>query len=167
MTSIGAERRAGSRKDLPVGAAGRVPRVKKIPNPIDKHVGSRVRMRRILLGLSQERLGEALSLTFQQVQKYEKGTNRIGASRLQQISKVLQVPPSFFFEGAPVAEDILPAGFAEPVSSAYVVDFLSSVEGIQLNKAFASIKDVRVRKRVLDLVIALADSEEAAPPLTD
>jgi transcriptional regulator with XRE-family HTH domain len=137
--------------------------LKKIPNPIDKHVGSRVRMRRILLGLSQERLGEALGLTFQQVQKYEKGTNRIGASRLQQISKILQVPPSFFFEGAPVTEDVMPAGFAEPVSSAYVVDFLSSVEGIQLNKAFASIKDSRLRKRVLDLVVALAEPDDAAP----
>jgi transcriptional regulator with XRE-family HTH domain len=117
-------------------------------------------MRRILLGMSQEKLGEALSLTFQQVQKYEKGTNRIGASRLQQIAKVLEVPPSFFFEGAPV-DDQLPAGFSEPVSSAYVVDFLSTVEGIQLNKAFASIKDPKVRRRVLDLVIALAGNEEA------
>ena len=74
---------------------------KKAPNPIDKHVGSRVRMRRMMLGMSQEKLGDALGLTFQQVQKYEKGTNRIGASRLQQISLILQVPVSFFFEGAP------------------------------------------------------------------
>src|ERR1039458_6289870 len=74
---------------------------KKIPNPIDKHVGSRVRMRRMMLSMSQEKLGDALGLTFQQVQKYEKGTNRIGASRLQQISNILQVPVSFFFEGAP------------------------------------------------------------------
>ena len=74
---------------------------KKAPNPIDKHVGSRVRMRRMMLGMSQEKLGDSLSLTFQQVQKYEKGTNRIGASRLQQISYILQVPVSFFFEGAP------------------------------------------------------------------
>ncbi len=133
----------------------------KIPNPIDKHVGSRVRMRRVLLGLSQEKLGEALGLTFQQVQKYEKGTNRIGASRLQQISKTLQVPPSFFFEGAPLADSALTPGFSEPVSSAYVVDFLSTVEGIQLNKAFASIKDAKVRRRVLDLVIALAGAEDA------
>ena len=132
----------------------------KIPNPIDKHVGSRVRMRRVLLGLSQEKLGEALGLTFQQVQKYEKGTNRIGASRLQQISKTLQVPPSFFFEGAPVAESTLAPGFSEPVSSVYVVDFLSTVEGIQLNKAFASIKDAKVRRRILDLVIALAGTED-------
>ncbi len=76
---------------------------KKAPNPTDKHVGSRVRMRRMMLGMSQEKLGDALGLTFQQVQKYEKGTNRIGASRLQQISHILQVPVSFFFEGAPPA----------------------------------------------------------------
>src|SRR5574337_791085 len=75
---------------------------KKAPNPIDKHVGSRVRMRRMMLAISQEKLGDALGLTFQQVQKYEKGTNRIGASRLQQISHVLQVPVAFFFEGAPL-----------------------------------------------------------------
>src|ERR671914_1569018 len=74
---------------------------KKAPNPIDRHVGSRVRMRRMIVGMSQEKLGESLGLTFQQVQKYEKGTNRIGASRLQQISKVLGVPIEFFFEGAP------------------------------------------------------------------
>src|SRR5271156_21827 len=74
---------------------------KKSPNPIDKHVGSRVRMRRMMLSMSQEKLGDALGLTFQQVQKYEKGTNRIGASRLQQISQILQVPVSFFFDGAP------------------------------------------------------------------
>ena len=75
--------------------------MKKTPDPIDRHVGSRVRMQRILMKMSQEKLGDALGLTFQQVQKYEKGLNRIGASRLQQISKTLQVPPSFFFEGAP------------------------------------------------------------------
>ena len=74
---------------------------KKAPNPIDKHVGSRVRMRRMMLNMSQEKLGDSLGLTFQQVQKYEKGTNRIGASRLQQIGQILQVPVSFFFEGAP------------------------------------------------------------------
>ena len=76
---------------------------KKVPNPIDKHVGSRVRMRRMMLGMSQEKLGDALGLTFQQVQKYEKGTNRIGASRLQQISLILQVPVAFFFEGCAAA----------------------------------------------------------------
>src|ERR1043166_6180006 len=79
----------------------RVEMAKKAPNPIDKHVGSRVRMRRMMLGMSQEKLGNALGLTFQQVQKYEKGANRIGASRLQQLSLILQVPVSFFFDGAP------------------------------------------------------------------
>jgi transcriptional regulator with XRE-family HTH domain len=74
---------------------------KKAPNPIDKHVGSRVRVRRMILAMSQAKLGDALCLTFQQLQKYEKGTNRIGASRLQQISHILQVPVSFFFDGAP------------------------------------------------------------------
>ena len=73
----------------------------KAPNPVDKYVGSRVRMRRIMLGMSQEKLGEALGLTFQQIQKYEKGTNRVGASRLQQISEILQVPVSFLFDGGP------------------------------------------------------------------
>src|SRR3954466_13920542 len=94
---------------------------KKAPNPIDKHVGSRVRMRRMMLGMSQEKLGDALSLTFQQEQKYEKGTNRIGASRLQQIAHFLQVPVSFFFVGAP---DLAPgaAGMTEVPSASYVSD---------------------------------------------
>ena len=131
----------------------------KDQNPIDRHVGSRVRMRRILAGMSQEKLGEALSLTFQQVQKYEKGTNRIGASRLQQISKILQAPPSFFFEGAPTGEPGAVPGFAE---SSEVVDFLSTVEGLHLNKAFASIKDAKIRKKVVELVIAIAGGENVA-----
>ena len=108
--------------------------MKKVPNPIDKHVGSRVRMRRVLLGMSQEKLGEALNLTFQQVQKYEKGTNRIGASRLQQISKTLNVPPAYFFDGAPSFDDnddkTVHSAAAE-AGSAYVVDFLSTTEGLQ------------------------------------
>ncbi len=138
--------------------------VKKVPNPIDKHVGSRVRMRRVLLGMSQEKLGEALNLTFQQVQKYEKGTNRIGASRLQQISKSLNVPPAYFFEGAPSFDASAPEAYthsaAAEASSAYVVDFISTMEGLHLNRAFARIKEPRVRKRVVDLVIAIAGDEE-------
>jgi transcriptional regulator with XRE-family HTH domain len=78
--------------------------VKKSPNPIDKHVGNRVRMRRLMLNMSQTKLGDALGLTFQQVQKYEKGTNRMGASRLQHLSQILQVPVPFFFEGAPTMQ---------------------------------------------------------------
>src|SRR5947207_4631125 len=107
---------------------------KKAPNPIDKHVGSRVRMRRMMLGMSQEKLGDALSLTFQQVQKYEKGANRIGASRLQQIAAILDVPVSFFFEGAPAVSP-KPAGFGEAPSPTYVTDFLSTSEGLALTKA--------------------------------
>ena len=135
----------------------------KLPNPIDKHVGSRVRMRRILMGMSQEKLGEALSLTFQQVQKYEKGTNRIGASRLQQISRTLNVPPAYFFDGAPSldavgASDETRYATAE-AGSAYIVDFLSTAEGLQLNRAFARLQNPKVRKRIVDLVMALSDSE--------
>ena len=106
---------------------------KKAPNPIDKHVGSRVRMRRMMLGMSQEKLGDALGLTFQQVQKYEKGTNRIGASRLQQIATILQVPVSFFFEGAP-APPATAGGFAEAPSPAYVSDFLATTDGLALDQ---------------------------------
>lgn len=136
--------------------------MKKAPDPIDRHVGSRVRMQRILMKMSQEKLGEALGLTFQQVQKYEKGTNRIGASRLQQISKTLNVPPSFFFEGAPSALPATGEGFAEESSSQYVVDFLSTAEGLHLNRAFARIKDPKVRKRVIDLISTLAEQENVA-----
>jgi transcriptional regulator with XRE-family HTH domain len=129
--------------------------VKKAPNPIDRHVGSRVRMRRMMLGMSQEKLGDALDLTFQQVQKYEKGTNRIGASRLQSIAHILQVPVAFFFEGAPSGVG-LSAVTGEAPSPAYVSDFLASSEGLALTKAFMRIKDPKVRRRVVDLVEAIA-----------
>src|SRR5512144_1595446 len=101
----------------------------KAPNPVDKYVGSRVRMRRIMLGMSQEKLGEALGLTFQQIQKYEKGTNRVGASRLQQISEVLQVPVSFLFDGGP-SGGIGGTGSTEGASPAYIADFLATSEGL-------------------------------------
>jgi len=133
--------------------------LKKTPNPIDKHVGSRVRMRRVLVGMSQERLGEALGLTFQQVQKYEKGTNRIGASRLQQISKVLGMPVEFFFEGSPQSDGEV-AGFRDGADTTYVSDFLATNEGVQLNRAFLRIRDGRVRRKVVDLVSALAGDAE-------
>ncbi|MGH6676162.1 MAG: helix-turn-helix domain-containing protein [Xanthobacteraceae bacterium] len=135
--------------------------MKKVPNPIDRHVGSRVRMRRILLGMSQEKLGEALGLTFQQVQKYEKGTNRIGASRLQQISTTLNVPPAFFFDGAPVLDAMGRGELAvgEEASSSYVLDFIATTEGLNLNKAFARIQDPKVRKRLIDLVASLAEDQ--------
>ena len=127
----------------------------KAPNPIDKHVGARVRMRRLILGMSQGKLGEALDVTFQQVQKYEKGANRIGASRLQQLARVLDVPPAYFFEDAPSGEPRA-AGFAEDEGHNHFVDFLSTSEGLQLNRAFAAIRDAKVRKKILDLVVSLA-----------
>ena len=127
----------------------------KAPNPIDKHVGARVRMRRLILGMSQGKLGDALDVTFQQVQKYEKGANRIGASRLQQLARVLDVPPAYFFEDAPSGEERAP-GFAEDEGHNHFVDFLSTSEGLQLNRAFAAIRDAKVRKKILDLVVSLA-----------
>lgn len=133
---------------------------KKQPNPIDIHVGSRVRLRRMMLGMSQEKLGESLGITFQQIQKYEKGTNRIGASRLQHIATVLSVPVSFFFEDAP-GTPAEAAGLAESRPAHYVVDFLSSSEGIQLNKAFVRIKDTKLRRRVIDLVKAMAGDDDS------
>jgi transcriptional regulator with XRE-family HTH domain len=133
---------------------------KKAPNPTDRHVGARVRMRRMMLGMSQEKLGDALGLTFQQVQKYEKGANRIGASRLQQIAHILQVPVAFFFEGAPHVPGFQPGGFAEAPSPAYVSDFLATSEGLALTKAFMRIKDSKLRRRIVDLVEQIvADNE--------
>src|SRR5512143_1304907 len=135
--------------------AGEIFMAQKVPNPIDKHVGARVRMRRIMLHMSQEKLGSALGLTFQQVQKYEKGTNRIGASRLQQIAHILQVPVSFFFEGAPHAPGHA-GGMSEAPSPAYVADFLASSDGLSLTKAFMRIKSSKLRRRIVDLVEQIA-----------
>ncbi|MGJ4931045.1 helix-turn-helix domain-containing protein [Bradyrhizobium sp. HKCCYLS2038] len=130
----------------------------KAPNPVDKHVGSRVRMRRIMLGMSQEKLGEALGLTFQQIQKYEKGTNRVGASRIQQISEVLQIPVSFLFEGVP-SGGINGGESFEGSSPAYVSDFLATSEGLALTRAFTRIHDSKLRRSIVDLVEQIADRE--------
>ncbi|HZL39637.1 MAG TPA: helix-turn-helix transcriptional regulator [Pseudolabrys sp.] len=130
---------------------------KKSPNPVDKHVGSRVRMRRMMLNMSQEKLGDALDLTFQQVQKYEKGTNRIGASRLQAISNILQVPVSFFFEGAPHMPGH--SGMGEAPSPAYVSDFLATTDGLSLTKSFMKIRSNKMRRRIVDLVEMIAADE--------
>ncbi len=132
---------------------------KKQPNPIDIHVGSRVRLRRTMLGMSQEKLGESLGITFQQIQKYEKGANRIGASRLQNISTVLNTPVAFFFEDAP--GEGRSGGMEEANDANYVVDFLSSTEGLQLNRAFVQIKDTAVRRKIIDLVKTLASNESS------
>ena len=130
---------------------------KKKPNPIDIHVGSRVRLRRNMLGMSQEKLGESLGITFQQIQKYEKGTNRVGASRLQAIATILAVPVSFFFDDAPGQDHAKLRGMAEDSSTSYVVDFLNSAEGLQLNRAFVKIGDAKIRRKIIDLVKTLAD----------
>src|SRR5688500_4216920 len=134
--------------------------IKKAPNPIDKHVGSRVRMRRMMLSMSQEKLGDALGLTFQQVQKYEKGTNRIGASRLQQISHILQVPVAFFFEGAPNLPGQSDGGMKEAPSPAYVSDFLATSDGLALTKAFMRIKEAKLRRRIVDLVEEISGNRD-------
>jgi transcriptional regulator with XRE-family HTH domain len=133
---------------------------KKEPNPVDKYVGSRVRMRRLMLGMSQEKLGDALDLTFQQIQKYEKGANRIGASRLQQIALILQVPVSFFFEGVPSPTG--PAGaFAEADIPDVSATLLSTSDGLALAKAFMRIENRRLRRRIVDLVEEMADAGSA------
>ena len=140
-----------------------LPRGSRRANPLDVHVGTRVRLRRMLLGMSQEKLGEHLGLTFQQVQKYEKGVNRIGASRLFELAKVLGVPIQFFYDEAPPgthshAQPVM--GFADQPGESYVVEFLGSRDGMELNKAFARIKDQRVRRTIVDLVRSLAGEEQ-------
>ena len=128
---------------------------KKSPNPVDKHVGRRMRMRRLMLAMSLEKLGNALGLTFQQVQKYEKGTNRIGASRLQQISHILQVPVAFFFEGAPNLHGST-GRIKEAPSPSYVPEFLATPEGLLLTKAFMRINEPKLRRHIVDLVAEIA-----------
>jgi len=127
----------------------------KTPNPTDKHVGARIRMRRLMLGMSQTRLADGLDLTFQQIQKYEKGVNRVGASRLQQIAQILQVPVSFFFDGAPHTPGHS-GGMGEAPSPAYVADFLATSDGLSLTKAFMRIKSSKLRRRIVDLVEQIA-----------
>jgi len=132
---------------------------KKAPNPIDQHVGRRVRMRRKMLAMSQQKLGAALGLTFQQVQKYEKGANRIGASRLQQISHILQVPVTFFFEGTPNAS--APHGSNESeLSMAEIDDFVSDSDGLRLIEAFMRIDNATLRRRITMLVQEIAGDDD-------
>jgi transcriptional regulator with XRE-family HTH domain len=124
--------------------------MRKLPNPVDKHVGNRVRMRRMMLRMSQMKLGRALGITFQQVQKYEKGTNRMGASRLEYIAHILQVPVEFLFEGAPrVAGQ--PSGDAPPIPD-YISAFCATSDGIALTKAFMRLTSDNLRRRIVSLV---------------
>jgi transcriptional regulator with XRE-family HTH domain len=130
-------------------------------NPIDIHVGSRVRFRRMLLGMSQEKLGERLGLTFQQVQKYEKGINRIGASRLFDLAQVLGVSVQFFYDDAPLAiESEATTADGQPQAPAdehSIVEFLRSRDGLELNRAFVRISDIKARRAIVDLVRSLAN----------
>ena len=132
--------------------------VKKVPHPTDKHVGNRVRMRRMMLGMSQGKLADALGLTFQQVQKYEKGANRVSASRLWQIAHVLQVPESFFFDAGPTVVG-QPRRDAEAASPSYVSTFLATTDGLALVKAFTTIKDAKLRRCIVLLVRRIAGDE--------
>ncbi|WP_375374126.1 helix-turn-helix domain-containing protein [Ensifer sp. ENS12] len=126
----------------------------KAPNSIDVHVGSRIRLQRVLKGMSQTTLAEGLGITFQQVQKYEKGTNRVGSSRLQAIASILGVPVAWFFEEGPVSSSTsqgLAAG-----AGTEITQFLNSVEGLSLNRAFVKIQDDKIRRKIVDVVKALA-----------
>lgn len=144
---------------------------KKKANPVDAHVGYRVRLRRMLIGMSQERLGDLLGLTFQQVQKYERGINRIGAGRLYEVAEILGVPISFFYEGMDATQ--VPAEHGNGNGNGHgngngnekpsaVMDFLSSNEGIQLSTAYMGIKDVKVRRKILDLVRSISTDNHSA-----
>ncbi|PQA88831.1 transcriptional regulator [Marinicaulis flavus] len=129
------------------------------PHPIDVHVGSRVKLRRMILGMSQESLGKSLGLTFQQIQKYEKGVNRIGASRMFELSQLLEVPVQFFYDEYGAGADRAP-GFAE-TGGGEVMNLLNSPEGVQLCRYFSGIRDPEVKKRVLELVRSIAETEES------
>ena len=158
----------GTTKSRATGPKGRpgmvtVARVKD-PQPVDRHVGSRVRMRRMMVGMSQEKLGQACGITFQQVQKYEKGTNRMGASRLHQISRVLDVPVEFFYEGAP-SEEGTGASAVGDRNARSITEFLATPEGLELVRAFMAVTDKRLRRRIVDLAKAVAagsDLEQGA-----
>lgn len=132
------------------------------PNPVDVHVGKRVRLRRNLLGMSQEKLGAQLGLTFQQVQKYERGANRIGASRLYEIARILDVPLSFFFDDLP--DDVVQQyrrvapGMAEGEQAPYGADPLSKRETLELVRAYYRIRDENVRRRVFELAKSVGQS---------
>lgn len=130
----------------------------RLANAVDKRMGQRVRSRRLELGMSQERLAELLGVTFQQIQKYEKGVNRIAASRLFDIAGALTVPISYFFDGLAAAT---PQGGVREEGESFVYDALATPEGLQLLKLFSGIKSAKIRRRVVDLVRTLAEEEEA------
>ena len=154
MASTGKTRRPGRRRS-------------ETPHPTDVHVGSRVRLRRLMLSMSQEQLGASIGLTFQQVQKYERGANRIGASRLYYLGQVLDVPLEFFYSDVdPVRAPAMPGGFAEPPAEAFDADPLRKRETIELVEAYYAIVDATVRRRLFELARALAEGENppSGPP---
>jgi len=126
-------------------------------NPVDEHVGSRLRLRRKVMGMSQEKLGESLGVTFQQVQKYERGTNRVGASRLWDLSRVLNVPINFFYDGLDAGHT---EGVAEGAQEPIVYDFIRSPEGIALALAVSGIEDRSVRRQIVDLAKSIAKAQK-------
>jgi len=128
------------------------------PNPVDIHVGTRVRFRRQLLKMSQEKLGDQLGVTFQQVQKYERGANRVGASRLWRIAQVMDVPVSFFYEG--LGEEMPTTEFAEGDQTPIVYDFINSTDGVSLAMAVSNIKNKGVRRQILELARSLAADQD-------
>src|ERR1041384_5575987 len=136
--------------------AGRARSMKKSTTEIDVEIGSRVRMRRMTVGMSQEKLGEMLGLTFQQVQKYEKGTNRISVGRLVDIANVLGVEIEFFFTGLKSRKD---SGFSDTDAAPYAAEVMSTPEGLQLVRTFAQIKSAKVRRSIVQLVSVLSASE--------
>jgi transcriptional regulator with XRE-family HTH domain len=128
------------------------------PNPVDLHVGTRVRLRRQVLKMSQEKLGDQLGVTFQQVQKYERGANRVGASRLWRMSQVLDVPVSFFYDG--LGEDMPATEFGEGDQTPVVYEFINSTDGVSLAMAVSKIKNKAVRRQILELARSLAADED-------
>lgn len=138
--------------------------MKKAPDPVDRHVGHRVRVRRLLVGVSQEKLGDALGVTFQQIQKYEKGTNRISASRLRQIADMLGVSVSFFYEGAPRQDGGRSEEGAEPASDLAAHDVFWTSQDLQLVRAFQRITDAQLRRRIISLVEAIGPGTGTTPP---
>ena len=132
--------------------------LKKLPNPVDVHVGGRLKMRRVLMGISQEKLGESLDVTFQQIQKYEKGANRISASRLYDISRILSVPVQFFFDGIKHGKAARKSESQIESEASRLVDLLSSADGAQFIRTFSEIEDDEIRQNIIDLVKSISDS---------
>lgn len=130
--------------------------LERFPNPVDLHVGARIRMRRKVLGVSQEKLAEELGLTFQQVQKYERGANRVSASKLYEIARALSAPVAYFFEG--LTDPSIPGSVCEDAEQ-FMHDFLMTPEGLELAAAFPKIRRGRIRRRLLDLVRCMVDEE--------